>query len=59
MPGRKWRGSNPGQRDPCRSQGGLAIHCATDIPDKIFESMFSKIIKRTEEKVRTEQGENE
>ncbi|GFO10628.1 hypothetical protein PoB_003713300 [Plakobranchus ocellatus] len=25
-------GSNPQQKGPCRSQGGFAIHCATDTP---------------------------
>ncbi|GFO35657.1 hypothetical protein PoB_006216200 [Plakobranchus ocellatus] len=29
-PGRQWRDSNPRQTDPCRSQGGLTSHCATD-----------------------------
>ncbi|GFO12096.1 hypothetical protein PoB_003860100 [Plakobranchus ocellatus] len=31
-PGRRWRGSNPRQKGPCRSQGGLTSHCATDAP---------------------------
>ncbi|GFO33976.1 hypothetical protein PoB_006048100 [Plakobranchus ocellatus] len=31
-PGRRWRGSNPRQTGPCRSQGGFAIHCAIDAP---------------------------
>ncbi|GFO00597.1 hypothetical protein PoB_002710200 [Plakobranchus ocellatus] len=26
------QGSNPRQKGPCRSQGGLASHCATDAP---------------------------
>ncbi|GFO26513.1 hypothetical protein PoB_005301800 [Plakobranchus ocellatus] len=29
-PGRQGQGTNPRQKDPCRSQGGFAIHCATD-----------------------------
>ncbi|GFO10334.1 hypothetical protein PoB_003683900 [Plakobranchus ocellatus] len=28
-PGRRWRGSNPRQKGPYRSQGGLASHCAS------------------------------
>ncbi|GFN95502.1 hypothetical protein PoB_002200800 [Plakobranchus ocellatus] len=36
-PGRRWRGLNPRQKDPCRSHGGLANHCATDAPgDKLI-----------------------
>ncbi|GFN83751.1 hypothetical protein PoB_001025700 [Plakobranchus ocellatus] len=31
-PGRRWRGLNPRQKDPRRSQGGLANHSATDAP---------------------------
>ncbi|GFO46936.1 hypothetical protein PoB_007344100 [Plakobranchus ocellatus] len=31
-PGRLWRGSNPRQKGSCRSQGGLASHCATETP---------------------------
>ncbi|GFO32620.1 hypothetical protein PoB_005912500 [Plakobranchus ocellatus] len=31
-PGRRWRGSNPPQKGPCRSQGGFASHCATETP---------------------------
>ncbi|GFO01923.1 hypothetical protein PoB_002842800 [Plakobranchus ocellatus] len=34
-PGRQWRGSNPQQKGPCRSQGGSAIHSATDAPLRI------------------------
>ncbi|GFO45301.1 hypothetical protein PoB_007180600 [Plakobranchus ocellatus] len=30
--GRRWRGSNPRQKGPCRSQGRLASHCVTDAP---------------------------
>ncbi|GFO33617.1 hypothetical protein PoB_006012200 [Plakobranchus ocellatus] len=33
-PGRRWRGLNPRQKGPCRSQGRLASHCATDAPIK-------------------------
>ncbi|GFO21295.1 hypothetical protein PoB_004780000 [Plakobranchus ocellatus] len=29
-PRRRWRGSNPLQKGPCRSQGGFISHCATD-----------------------------
>ncbi|GFN86720.1 hypothetical protein PoB_001322600 [Plakobranchus ocellatus] len=29
---RQTRGSNPRHRSPCRSQGELASHCATDAP---------------------------
>ncbi|GFO10982.1 hypothetical protein PoB_003748700 [Plakobranchus ocellatus] len=28
-PGRRWRGPNPRQKGPCRSQGGLVSLCAT------------------------------
>ncbi|GFO08000.1 hypothetical protein PoB_003450500 [Plakobranchus ocellatus] len=31
-PGRRWWDSNPRDKGPCRSQGGFAIHCATDAP---------------------------
>ncbi|GFO46488.1 carboxylesterase nlhh-like [Plakobranchus ocellatus] len=31
-PGRRWRGSNPRQKGPCRSQGKLASRYATDSP---------------------------
>ncbi|GFO15834.1 nuclear receptor subfamily 2 group e member 1-like [Plakobranchus ocellatus] len=31
-PERRWRGSNPRQKDPSSSQGGLTSHCATDAP---------------------------
>ncbi|GFN85324.1 hypothetical protein PoB_001183000 [Plakobranchus ocellatus] len=30
-----WRGSNSRQEGPCRSQGGLASHCATDAPNEL------------------------
>ncbi|GFN92727.1 hypothetical protein PoB_001923300 [Plakobranchus ocellatus] len=32
MAGCEYRGSSPRQNDPCRFQGGFAIHCATDAP---------------------------
>ncbi|GFN75848.1 hypothetical protein PoB_000235400 [Plakobranchus ocellatus] len=31
--GRGWWGSNPLQKGPCRSQGGLVSHCATNDPN--------------------------
>ncbi|GFO48168.1 hypothetical protein PoB_007467300 [Plakobranchus ocellatus] len=31
-PGHLWQGSNLQQKGPCRSQGRLASHCATDAP---------------------------
>ncbi|GFO24269.1 hypothetical protein PoB_005077400 [Plakobranchus ocellatus] len=31
-PGRRWRGSDPRQKGPCRYQGGIASHRATDAP---------------------------
>ncbi|GFO22382.1 hypothetical protein PoB_004888700 [Plakobranchus ocellatus] len=34
-PGRRCRGSNLRQKGPCRSQGGLTSHCATDTPSEI------------------------
>ncbi|GFN89759.1 hypothetical protein PoB_001626500 [Plakobranchus ocellatus] len=37
MPGRRRRGSNLRQRDPCRSQGGFAIHCATAAPSLTYQ----------------------
>ncbi|GFO43625.1 hypothetical protein PoB_007013000 [Plakobranchus ocellatus] len=30
-----WRGSKPQPKDTCRSQGGFAIHCATDVPTEV------------------------
>ncbi|GFO11786.1 hypothetical protein PoB_003829100 [Plakobranchus ocellatus] len=30
--GRRRRDSNPRQRDPCKSQGGFASHCASEAP---------------------------
>ncbi|GFN77382.1 hypothetical protein PoB_000388800 [Plakobranchus ocellatus] len=30
--GRRWRGSNPRQKGPCRSQGECIVHYATDAP---------------------------
>ncbi|GFN76620.1 hypothetical protein PoB_000312600 [Plakobranchus ocellatus] len=38
-PGRQWRGSNPRQKGPCRSQGGLTSHCATDTPRTLRSSI--------------------
>ncbi|GFN91738.1 LOW QUALITY PROTEIN: hypothetical protein PoB_001824400 [Plakobranchus ocellatus] len=37
-PGRRWRGSNPRQKGPCRSQSGLASHCAIDAPSSVVGS---------------------
>ncbi|GFN83456.1 hypothetical protein PoB_000996200 [Plakobranchus ocellatus] len=33
-PERRWRGSKPRQKGFCKSQGGLASHCATDALDR-------------------------
>ncbi|GFO21249.1 hypothetical protein PoB_004775400 [Plakobranchus ocellatus] len=31
--GARWRGSNPRQKSPYKSQGGLTSHCATNAPN--------------------------
>ncbi|GFO39170.1 hypothetical protein PoB_006567500 [Plakobranchus ocellatus] len=46
-PGRRWRGSNSLQKGPCRSQGGLASHCAIGAPCKCLEDRVKNILSTT------------
>ncbi|GFO10745.1 hypothetical protein PoB_003725000 [Plakobranchus ocellatus] len=41
-PGYRWLGSNPRQKGPCRFQGGLAGHCATDAPLEEISDMDNR-----------------
>ncbi|GFN84456.1 hypothetical protein PoB_001096200 [Plakobranchus ocellatus] len=40
--GRRWQGSNPRRMGPCRSQGGLTSHCATDA-SKFAGTILSRV----------------
>ncbi|GFN99602.1 hypothetical protein PoB_002610800 [Plakobranchus ocellatus] len=58
-PGRRWRSSNPRQKGPCRSQGGLASHCATDAPEEEKEEDEEEEEKEEEEEVKKKKNEEE
>ncbi|GFO20744.1 hypothetical protein PoB_004724900 [Plakobranchus ocellatus] len=42
-PERRRQGSNPRQKGPCRSHGGLASHCATDAPLHVGQTLLASV----------------